>query len=114
MQIADTSVIPRLLVAAGRRHPRPPRRQLGPAASLRQAVLLGPGPAPGLPWNLLSSGTLLLLAIPALAWLAIDARPALPAQKSPLMSAARPHHLHANAPGFPPVTYIRRRDLGLA
>jgi hypothetical protein len=40
-------------------------------------VLLRPGPALGLPWNLLPGVLLLAIPILALAWLATDARPAL-------------------------------------
>jgi hypothetical protein len=52
-------------------------------------VLLRPNPAPSMVWNLLPD-VFLLLAIPALAWLATDARPALGVALAFLVSQAVP------------------------
>jgi hypothetical protein len=73
-----------VLVHLARRDGRPPRSWLilacaPPLAMLATRippVLLRPNPVPGVLWNLLPD-VFLLLAIPALAWLATDARPAL-------------------------------------
>jgi len=72
------------LVYLTRRDGRPPRSWLilagvPPLAMLVTRVvpiLLRPGPTPAVVWNLVPD-VFLLLAIPALAWLATDARPAL-------------------------------------
>jgi hypothetical protein len=84
-----TPVVPLLLamlalVHLTRRDERPPRSWLilvcsPPLAMLVTGtlpVLLRFAPAPGVLWNLMPD-VFLLLAIPALAWLATDARPAL-------------------------------------
>jgi hypothetical protein len=83
------------LVHLARRDGRPPRSWLilacAPLLAILVArtlpVLLRPNPAPGLVWNLLPD-VFLLLAIPALAWLATDTRPALGVALAHVLSQA--------------------------
>jgi hypothetical protein len=97
-----TPVVPLLLAMLAlahlaRRDGRPPRSWLilacaPPLAMLATRVLpllLRPSPVPGVLWNLLPD-VFLLLAIPALAWLATDARPALGVALALVVSQAVP------------------------
>jgi len=85
------------LVLLARRNGWPPRSWLilagaPPLAMLvtrSGPVLLRPGPVPGVLWDL-RPGVFLLLAIPALAWLATDARPALGVALALVLSQAVP------------------------
>jgi hypothetical protein len=80
-----------------RRDGRPPRSWLVLACAPLLAmlvtralpVLLRPSPAPGVVWDLLPD-VFLVLAIPALAWLATDARPALGVALALVISEAAP------------------------
>jgi hypothetical protein len=96
------SLVPLLLAMLAlahlaRRDGRPPRSWLifacaPPLAILVERtllVLLRPDPAPGALWNLLPE-VFLWLAIPALAWLATDARPALGVALAHVLSEAVP------------------------
>jgi hypothetical protein len=84
------------LVHLARRDGRFPRSWLiltcaPPLAMLvARPVLLRPGPVPGVGWYLLLPDVFLLLAIPALAWLATDARPALGVAIAFVLSKAGP------------------------
>ena len=85
------------LVHLTRRDGRPPRSWLILACAPLLAmlvtrtlpVLLRPDPAPGVLWNLVPD-VFLLLAIPALAWLATDARPALGVALAHVVAEALP------------------------
>lgn len=75
-------------------------------------VIFRPGPVPGVLWALLPD-IFVLLAIPALAWLATDARPALGVAVALVVSEAA--RLATSAEGIigtpQPVAYILQRDL---
>jgi hypothetical protein len=101
MALGLTSAVPLLLgmlaLVLTRRDGRPPRSWLILACAPLLAmlvsrtlpVLLRPDPVPGVVWNLVPD-VFVLLAIPALAWLATDARPALGVALGVVVSEAVP------------------------
>ena len=107
------------LVPLTRRDGRPPRSWLilalrEPLALLvtrTMPVLLRPGPAPDVLWNL-PSNVYLLLAIPALAWLVTDARPALGVALARVVSQAVPVAtvVQAGIAAHQPVTNVWQGD----
>ena len=107
------------LVHLARRDGRPPRSWLilacaPPLAMLvARPVLLRPGPAPSVGWYLLLPDVFLLLAIPALAWLTTDARPALGVALAFVLSKAVPLATAVIATSQPVATVLQREIINV-
>ena len=76
-------------------------------------VLLRPGPAPSTVWYLLLPDVFLLLAIPALAWLTTDARPALGVALAFVLSKAVPLATEVIATSQPVATVLQREIINV-